>query len=93
MAGESHTTTDHATIRRWVETRHGKPARIAATAGADEAHAGLLRINFPGYAEDNLEDIGWDAFFATFEEKRLAFLYQDETKDGQPSRFNKFVER
>ena len=42
---------------------------------------------------DNLEEIGWDRFFEVFEAQKLAFLHQDLTEDGQPSRFNKFVDR
>ena len=53
----------------------------------------MLRIDFPGYAEGSLEDISWDAFFEKFDAKRLAMLYQDETSDGQQSRFCKFVSR
>lgn len=42
---------------------------------------------------DKLEPIGWDEFFKTFEDRKLAFLHQDKTKDGVESRFNKFVHR
>jgi len=52
----------------------------------------MLRIDFPGYAEESLEEISWDDWFRKFEEKNLAFLYQ-ETIDGQPSRFFKLVDR
>lgn len=93
MSGESHTTTDHHTIRQWAEARDGKPARVSSTASGDAEHAGVLRINFPGYAEENLEDIDWDTFFSTFEEQQLAFVYQDKTSDGSTSRFNKFTRR
>ena len=37
--------------------------------------------------------IEWDDFFQTFDERKLAFLYQDKTKDGGTSRFFKFVRR
>ena len=87
MSESAKTTTDHDTIRKWAEAREGKPASVKGTGQGEEA--GLLRINFPGYAEDNLEDISWDEFFEKFEEKKLAFLYQDE-KD---SRFSKLVSR
>ncbi|MGV3539756.1 MAG: hypothetical protein ACO1OQ_08095, partial [Rufibacter sp.] len=53
------------------------------------AEAGLLRINFSGYAEDNLEEISWEEFFEKFEEKKLAFLYQDE----EDSSFNMMLNR
>ena len=92
MAGESHTTTDHETIRQWVENRGGKPAAVARTSGGKDV--GILRIDFPevGRAEA-LEELSWDEFFDKFEEKELAFLYQDETKDGKVSRFSKLVSR
>ena len=91
MASQRTHTTDHETIRRWAEERGGKPATVRRTASNGEP--GLLRINFPGYAEDSLEDITWDEFFEKFDEKNLAMLYQDETADGQKSRFCKFVTR
>jgi hypothetical protein len=93
MTAESKSTTDRDEIRRWAEERGGRPATVGATAGGDD-EAGLLRIRFPGVGDDEaLEDISWDAFFDKFEEKRLAFLYQEETKGGGTSRFFKFVSR
>jgi len=84
------TTTDHDTIRTWAERRGGRPAAVAAT---HEDHAGgLLRISF-GEKEDSLDEIGWDEFFKTFDQRGLAFLYQDETEAGGESRFFKFVRR
>jgi uncharacterized protein (DUF885 family) len=41
---------------------------------------------------DDIQEIGWERLFEIFDQK-LAFLYQDKTKDGRISRFNKFVER
>ncbi|HEX7237075.1 MAG TPA: hypothetical protein VF405_08955 [Gammaproteobacteria bacterium] len=88
----SKRTTDHARIRQWVEERNGKPARVQGTGQNDDA--GLLRIDFPEEHEDEeLEEITWDEFFEKFDEKRLAFLYQEKTAAGEPSRFNKFVSR
>lgn len=92
MSGESKRTTDHAKIREWVEERDGYPAAVKATG--DEDDPGLLRIDFPGYSgEQSLEHISWDDFFEKFDEKNLAFLYQDEMKSGDESRFFKFVSR
>ncbi len=91
MAGESHVTTDHEEIRRWMESRGGRPASVKGTGG--DKDPGILRVNFPGFAEDSLQDIEWDEFFRKFEENDLAFLYQDQTKGGGTSRFFKFVRR
>jgi hypothetical protein len=53
---------------------------------------GILRIEFRD-EKDSLEEIEWDDFFEKFDEKKLAFLYQDKTGDGKESRFFKFVKR
>ena len=83
---ESQFTTDHEEIRSWVEEREGNPARVEGT--------NLLRIDYPGYSgEGTLEKMEWDEFFKIFDENNLAFLYQEETKDGGESRFSKFVDR
>jgi hypothetical protein len=87
------TTTDHEAIRQWVEERNGKPASVPGTAKHDE-DVGLLRIDFVEQSEDDsLEEISWDEFFDRFEEQQLAFLYQDQKANGEPSTFNKLVVR
>lgn len=92
MAGESKTTTDHDKIREWAEERDGVPAHVMGTGNGDDA--GLLRIEFPDYGDDeDLEQISWEEFFEKFDEKDLAFLYQEQTKSGDTSRFFKFVSR
>jgi hypothetical protein len=86
-------TTDHGEIRKWVEARGGKPATIAGTENRGE-EAGLLRIDMPsGASNPPLEPIGWEDFFKKFDEEGLAFLYQDQKADGEPSFFCKFVNR
>jgi len=83
---EAKVTTDHDEIREWVEERGGHPAKVKGTE--------LLRIDYPGFSgEDRLQEITWETFFKAFEENNLAFLYQDETKDGKQSRFSKLVDR
>lgn len=83
----SDTTTDHDTIRKWVEKREGRPSVIRT-----KGKGGVLRIDF-GDKEEAFEELDWDAFFKIFDENKLAFLYQDKTADGGTSRFNKFVDR
>ena len=87
---DSKKTTDHDTIRKWVEARGGRPASVAGTGNGDGA--GLLRIDF-AEPDDSLEEVSWDEFFEKFEEKKLAFLYQDKTASGERSTFNKLVSR
>ncbi len=92
MASESKTTTDHKTIQAWSEARGGKPATVKSTE--KDGEAGVLRIDFPGYSgAGSLEEISWDEFFKKFDEKKLAFLYQEHTSSGEESRFFKLVSR
>jgi hypothetical protein len=89
---ESNVTTDHEEIRRWVEERGGRPARVKATGG--DRDPGIIRVDFPGFSgEDTLEEIAWDEWFEAFEANKLAFLHQDTTAEGEKSRFSKLVER
>jgi hypothetical protein len=92
MGAESKQTIDHDEIRNWVEERGGKPARVKQTGKG--SGGGLLRIDYPGFSGgDSLEEITWEEFFAAFEKNKLAFLYQDETKEGKESRFSKLIDR
>jgi hypothetical protein len=83
-------TRDHEQIRRWAEGKGGHPACVKGTRGRGDSC--LLRIDFPGgRGKDSLEEITWDEFFKTFDENGLVFLYQDRTKSGRTSRFNKLI--
>ena len=86
---EAKTTTDHKAIRGWIEARGGRPSVVKDTEGRDGE--GLLRVEFRH--PDKLEDVDWDIFFKTFEDRKLAFLHQDKTAGGEESRFFKFVKR
>jgi len=88
----SKVTTDHDQIRKWVESRGGHPAAVKRTDHGEKL--GILRIDFPGFSgADSLEHVDWDRWFETFDQKGLAFLYQDKTADGAESHFNKIVTR
>jgi len=67
-------TTDHETIRQWVEDRGGTPAHMT---GETDDTARTLYIVEEDEAMEGLEQISWDAFFETFEDEELAFVYQD----------------
>lgn len=89
---QSTTTTDHDAIRRWVQERDGSPSCVQGTGGADDP--GILRIDLPGGAgEESLEHIGWDEWFAKFDEQGLAAILQERKSDGEPSTFIKLVSR
>ena len=82
-------TTDHDESRSWAEERGGFPALVRAT-GANAPSS--LRIGFPGFSnDDGVERISWDEWFLAFDQRKLAFLHQEETEDGQVSHFNKLL--
>ncbi len=92
MASSSQTTTDHDVIRKWAEERDGRPVSVKGTGDNDDP--GVLRIDFPGGAgSDRFEEISWEEWFQKFDENHLAFLYQEEKKDGETSTFFKLVNR
>ena len=90
---EARTTTDHKTIRKWVEERGGHPARVRGTNDAGDG-GGVLRIDYPGFTgEGELQEISWEEFFEAFDANELAFLHQDKTESGETSRFSKLIKR
>ncbi len=94
MDSETHTTTDHAEIRDWVEQHGGVPAAVRGTGGDN---AGVLSIDFSRVARaaraDGLEHIDWDEWFDKFDEADLAMLYQEHKADGEDSTFFRIIRR
>lgn len=74
------TTTEHALVRRLIEDREGYPAHLASSEGTGDS--GLLQV---GLAErdqgEDLKELSWEEFFEEFEEKDLAFAYQEGGED------------
>ena len=89
--GSSLSTCDPDTIRRWAEERGAVPTRVTGTGNGGDA--GLVRLDFPGYSGDRLEEIPWDEFFETFRDNDLCLVYQETTAKGETSNFNKIVSR
>ncbi|MCL4767272.1 MAG: hypothetical protein KJZ80_13660 [Hyphomicrobiaceae bacterium] len=83
---QAKTTTDHREIRKWVEARDGRHSVVRT-----DGEGGILRIGLQE-PDENVEQISWDELFRIFEERKLAFLYQEATSE-QKSRFNKLVVR
>jgi hypothetical protein len=87
--GQSLRTRDHETIRAWAEARGAKPTTVPGTERDDRL--GVLRLEFPGYGSDRLEEVSWDEWFDTFDQRGLELVYQEHTKDGNQSNFFKVV--
>lgn len=84
------TTTDHETIRRWIEERGSTAARVTESAGDDP---GSLAVVPEDTDDDSIEKITWEEFFEVFEEEDLAFVYQTERDDPNERWFCRFVDR
>ncbi|MCP2257706.1 hypothetical protein LX15_001392 [Streptoalloteichus tenebrarius] len=89
--GQSLTTRDHDVIRRWAEEREATPATVPGTEHGD--HLGVLRFDFPGYGGETLQEVSWDEWFRTFDERDLEFLYQEHLRSGEQSNFFKLRRR
>ena len=84
----TRTTTERSKIQQWVQERDGVPAVVKGTE--------ILRIDFlddedASDEDESLKEISWNEFFRIFDDRELVFLYQEETSDGDVSRFSKFV--
>ncbi|MGE5222638.1 MAG: hypothetical protein ACM3PY_09380 [Omnitrophica WOR_2 bacterium] len=83
--GQSLVTRNHDVIKQWAEERGAKPATVPGTEHGD--HLGVLRFDFPGYGGQELQEVSWEDWFKTFDDRDLAFIYQEHMKDGSQSNF------
>lgn len=88
--GRIETTTDHETIRRWIEERGSTAARVIEPAGDDP---GSLAVVPEGTDDESVEEITWEEFFRIFEEENLAFVYQTARDDPNERWFCRFIDR
>jgi len=72
--GPRDITTDHETIRQWVEQRSGTPAHITGQVDDDASSLYIVRED---EEMEGLDPLSWDEFFETFDAEGLAFVYQD----------------
>lgn len=90
QTGDTETTTDHETVREWVESRGSTAAQVLEPSGDDP---GTLAIVPEDAEDDSVEKISWDDFFEIFEDEELAFVYQEDKDDPEEQWFCKFVDR
>ncbi len=83
-AGRSLVTRNHEVIRGWAEERGATPASVDGSE--HDGHLGVLRFDFPGGSTD-LVEVSWDEWFEAFDARRLNFIYQETTTDGNQSNF------
>lgn len=85
--GQSLATRSHEVIRQWAEEREAAPATVPGTER--DGRPGVLRFQFDGQATGNtrLQGVDWDAWFRTFDERQLVFVFQERLKNGNQSNF------
>jgi hypothetical protein len=86
--GQTLATRSHEVIQAWAEERNGEPATVPGTEHGD--HLGVLRFTFGGNDDDRLQNVSWDEWFKTFDDRKLVFLYQQKKSDGHQSNFFRF---
>jgi len=86
--GATLLTRNHEIIKRWAEQRGAVPATVPGTE--HDQHLGVLRFDFPGYGGRGLQHVSWEEWFKAFDERHLAFIYQETKTDGTPSNFYRF---
>jgi hypothetical protein len=83
--GQSLATRSHEVIKAWAEARRAVPATVPGTEY--DGRLGVLRFDFPGYGGESLEEVSWEEWFKTFDERELVFIFQEHLKNGNPSNF------
>jgi len=86
--GQAQTTTDHDVTWQWTKERDGGSSKVTGTEGNDGEGISLVAF---AEADDWLTVVDREECFQTIEQRCLAFLHQDETADGKPSRFFNFI--
>ena len=82
--GQTLITREHQVIKQWAEMRDARPATVPGTE--HDGRAGVLRFDF-NEQNDSLEEINWEDWFKTFDERELNFIYQEHLSDGTTSNF------
>jgi hypothetical protein len=83
--GQTLATRNPEVIKAWAEKRGGHPATVPGTE--HDGPPGVLRFEATQNASDRLQEISWDDWLGTFEQRHLVFLFQQTKTDGDQSNF------
>ena len=83
--GQTLTARSREVVEQWAEERGGRPATVPGTE--HDGRPGVLRITFAREGNSRLEEISWDDWFRSFDERELVLIYQDRKTDGSTSNF------
>lgn len=88
--GETVITTDHDTIRHWIEECGSTAAQVTEPAEDDP---GSLAVVPKGTIDNSIREVSWKEFFAIFEDEELAFVYHSDKDDPDKQWSCKFIDR
>jgi hypothetical protein len=83
--GQTLATQSHEVIQAWAEERGGRPATVPDTE--HDGRPGVLRMTFTDEGNSRLQEINWEDWFRSFDERELVFIYQERKKDRSQSNF------
>ncbi|MFN8663634.1 MAG: hypothetical protein U0075_17210 [Thermomicrobiales bacterium] len=83
--GQTLATQSHEVIQSWAKERGGRPATVPGTE--HDGRPGVLRMTFTREGNSRLQEIDWEDWFRSFDERDLVFIYQEVKKDGSQSNF------
>ncbi len=78
-------TTDHDSIRNWINEHNGTPSSIVGTKNHDTVDI-AFGTNMPGY-----KTIPWDYFFERLDTQNLIFRYSNTVVKGQETSSYSFI--
>ena len=81
--GQTLATRNPQVIQAWADARGARPA---TSPGGDPERPRVLRFDFPDY-DRGLQEVPWEAWLRTFDERELVFVYQENMKAGNQSNF------
>lgn len=84
--GQTLATRNHEAIKKWAQARRAKPVTVPGTEHG--GRPGVLRFDFPGGSgSDRLQEVDWESWFESFDQRELTMLFQEKTSDGNESNF------
>jgi hypothetical protein len=86
--GQRLATRSHEVIKRWAAERGAEPVGVDYTNSEVRP---LLRLEFPGIADQTIKTLEWEQWFEVFDREELVFIYEEDQRDGRPSNYYAFA--
>lgn len=81
------TTMDHEEIKNWISKHNGKPVLIEEEKSEGPLTSLSVKFQDEKIPVEVKEELDWPRFFEIFEQKMLAFQYDEEDGEGKNKNF------